>query len=185
MQHPLKIKGMDGRPIGTGSVTLCTKLLLLQVRAIHQECISFWSVTTNHPIIFVFSWMCLHPHISWLEKEITTWSEQCLHSFLHLPHLITASMSVESPNMSITIPILEEHHDLSEMFCEVKAKDLSPYGLYHCALTTCPVPWNEPWKTMSKKPFNKGIFPPSTSSTSIGFFFIEKKLGGLHPCINY
>lgn len=53
--HPLKIKAMERWPIGTDSVTICTKPVLLQISAIPKELISFlFTVIGNHPIMLGF-----------------------------------------------------------------------------------------------------------------------------------
>ncbi len=40
-------------------------------------------------------------------------------------------------------------------------------------------------KSYIEEELAKGSISPSTSPTSAGFFFVKKKDGGLHPCINY
>lgn len=75
------IHSIDGGPIVTGTVTHCTEDLSLQVSALHHEYISFLvTITTKPPIILGFLWMYLYnSQISWHNKEITKWFEQCLH----------------------------------------------------------------------------------------------------------
>lgn len=76
LQHPLKIPAIDDGHIGNRTVTLCNKPLLLKVRTLTQEYISFLTtVNTKHPIILGSPWMHLHdPQIYWFNKEITRWS---------------------------------------------------------------------------------------------------------------
>lgn len=61
LQHPLKICAIDGGPIEDRPAILCIKHLLLHVRTLHQEHISFHiTITVKHPLILGFPWMHLH-----------------------------------------------------------------------------------------------------------------------------
>lgn len=84
--HLQKIHAINGRLVGNGTTTMCTKPFLLQVIAVYQELISFLiTATAKHPIILAFPWMHLHvPQISY-DKEITKWSTHCKGHWLHLP----------------------------------------------------------------------------------------------------
>lgn len=168
MQHPLKIKAINGGPISTGSIMLCTKPLSPQVSAIHMDLITFLvTVTTNHPIILGFPSMRLdNPQITWQDKEIIKWSKHGFQNCLHFPSL-TVAMSVETPNTSIT------SHVPTSVRCSPKSRPAA------CRLTDCtpapltsyPLPHphttpflhyhsmsNEPWNIMSKKLSSRGTF---------------------------
>lgn len=86
LEHLLMIGSNNGGCIRTSIVNHCTELLSLQFSALHHESISFLvTITTKHPIILEFPWICLDDaQISWHDKEITKWSEKCLLKCLHL-----------------------------------------------------------------------------------------------------
>lgn len=136
LQHPLKICAIDGGPIEDRPAILCIKHLLLHVRTLHQEHISFHiTITVKHPLILGFPWMHLHdPQILSYEKEIMTWSFHCHKHCLQLPHLILASTTVERPEAQYQIDIPTEYHEFQEVFSKAKASGLRHHRTYDYAI---------------------------------------------------
>lgn len=146
------------------------------------------TVTSKHPIILGFPWLHLHdPQISWHEKEITQWSEQCLHRYFHLPCLIIASTSVESANAPSPCP--SRNCITTSMKCSVMpwASDLPPHRPY-CTIDLLPssMPPHNCIYSLSlneqgamedyvHEALQQGyLIEPPTTPTSAGFFLMEK-----------
>lgn len=92
----------------------------------------------------------------------------------------------------------EIYHDLKEVFNKAKATSLLPHKPYDCAIdlllgTTPPrgrlFPLSPPemasMNAYMSEELAAGLIRPSSSPAGAGFFFVSKKDGGLHPCIDY
>uniref|UniRef100_A0A3B1IBQ3 Gypsy retrotransposon integrase-like protein 1 n=1 Tax=Astyanax mexicanus TaxID=7994 RepID=A0A3B1IBQ3_ASTMX len=194
---PLSIKALDGRPLGDGSVTKTTTNLKLKVGLFHEETLTFFAIDSpDHPIILGFPWLSKHdPSISWRNCDIVKWSDFCLANCLSLPCFST---KIESPHVDTTDSIPPEYLDLAEVFSKSKASQLPPHRPWDCAIEllpdTCPpksriYPLSQP-ETIALESYidealKLGYIRPSTSPAAAGFFFVEKKDGGLRPCIDY
>lgn len=90
------------------------------------------------------------------------------------------------------------HHDLKEAFSKTKATQLPPHRPGDCVIDLLPgttplrgriFPLSQPetdaMKSYIEEELAMGFIQPSTSPASAGLFFVSKKDGGLHPCIDY
>ncbi|KAI2650240.1 Transposon Tf2-6 polyprotein [Labeo rohita] len=91
-----------------------------------------------------------------------------------------------------------EYADLIEVFSKTRAAALPPHRPYDCTIEllsgTCPprgrlyslsIPEQAAMDKYIKEALENGFIHPSTSPAGAGFFFVEKKDGGLRPCIDY
>ncbi len=118
-----------------------------------------------------------------------------MHSAIIKPCLTT---SIESPNTTQTTEIPSCYVEFSEVFSKIKATQLPPHRPWDCAfdLLTNAMPPKSKVYPLSRnetqameenieEAMNSGFIRPSTSPATAGFFFVEKKDGGLRPCIDY
>lgn len=190
----LEVAALDGRPLGSGRIKFTTEDLQLSTGVLHTETIRlFVSQSPQNPIILGLPWLELHnPSISWTKKQITQWSDFCLHNCLH-------DMPVKKRSeTSLTDPLPSVYQDLAEAFSKVKASYLPPHRVSDCAIDLLPgsqppkgsifplsQPEAEAMRSYIQEELAKGFIRPSTSPASAGFFFVKKKDGGLRPCIDY
>ncbi len=91
-----------------------------------------------------------------------------------------------------------KYQDLAEAFSKVKASHFPPHRPSDCAIDLFPEsqppkgrvfslsqPEAEAMKSYIEEELAKGFIRPSTSPASAGFFFVKKREGGFHPCIDY
>ncbi|KAK3565579.1 hypothetical protein QTP86_012893 [Hemibagrus guttatus] len=99
---------------------------------------------------------------------------------------------------SSTEGLPDVYHNLGAVFSKEKASCLPPHHLGDCAIellpnTTppkcrvypLPLPETHAMDDYIKEALAVGHIHPSTSPAAAGFFFVEKKDGGLRPCIDY
>uniref|UniRef100_A0AAR2KLN8 CCHC-type domain-containing protein n=1 Tax=Pygocentrus nattereri TaxID=42514 RepID=A0AAR2KLN8_PYGNA len=197
MNNQLRIKALDGRPLGTGTVTKQTPDIDLQVGLFHREKISFFLVDSpDHPIILGYTWLAKHdPVISWKHGEILKWSNYCQDHCLDLPCRATTIESPEEPDFSV---IPDCYHDIMEVFSKERATQLPPHRPGDCSIDLLPnttpprgrvYPLSEPesqaLETYIDEALAMGHIRPSKSPFAAGFFFVQKKDGGLRPCVDY
>ncbi|XDV19520.1 hypothetical protein PO909_024978 [Leuciscus waleckii] len=196
---PIKIKAIDDTLIGEG-ITHQTKTLTLNVGLLHQESIILYIVDApKFEIILGHPWLSIHdPDISWYHGELTHWSTFCLnHCFPTKPQPCLTT-SIESPDTLKTVNIPAYYYNLSEVFSKTKAAQLPPNRPWDCAIDLLPnaMPPKSKVYPLSRtesqameeyieEALNSGFIHPSTSPAAAGFFFVEKKDGGLRPCIDY
>lgn len=150
-------------------------------------------------MILGLPWLHKHdPQIFWRTSQIARWSDTC-----HSKCLVQVA---PSPVRVITLPVgrtsqnnlPSEYHNLSEAFNKINASKLPPHRASDCAIDLLPgstppkgriFPLSQPESKSMKKYIEeelaKGFIRPSTSPVSAGFFFVQKKDGGLRPCIDY
>ncbi len=193
-QQP-RLYSTEESPLGSGRVQFITEEMQLRVGALHTETISlFVFQSPQTPIILGLPWLEKHnPSISWSERQITQWSESCKQNCL-------PSNSRKS-RKSTCMPesqLPAEYSDLAEAFSKTKATQLPPHRTGDCVIDLQPgsqppkgrifplsQPESESMKSYIEEELAKGFLRPSTSPASAGFFFVKKKDGGLHPCIDY
>lgn len=143
--------------------------------------------------------MQCHDHqISGKNKEITKLSQHCHHQCLHFPHLVVASTTIEGSVLPITMVIPEAYHKFLKVFSNKKASGIPPHRPYICTTNLLPgtmptqnciyplsLTEQRPMDDYVQEAFQQRYIYPSTSPSSVGFFFVEKKGGGLHLCIDY
>ncbi|KAL0152240.1 hypothetical protein M9458_051963 [Cirrhinus mrigala] len=196
---PIRIKGIDNALIGE-EITHHTRTLTLQVGLLHQESITLYVVDSpKHEAILGFPWLSTHdPDISWYHGELTHWSKFCLKNCLSVKPQPCFTTSIESLNTSKSVHIPPCYHDLSEVSSKTKATLLLPHHPWDCAIDLLPnaMPPKSKVYPLSQnesqamdeyitEALNSGFIRLSTSPAAAGFFFVEKKDGGLRPCIDY
>lgn len=81
-------------------------------------------------MIAVHPWMQQHdPQISCHNKEITKWSESCIHHYLLLPCTLAVSSTFDSPETQSVITFLENYHELVEVFSKDKVSRLQTHRM--------------------------------------------------------
>ncbi|XP_073669521.1 uncharacterized protein [Paramisgurnus dabryanus] len=197
---PLSVAALDGRPLGSGRITHITQSITLATETDHTEEITFYVILSPHnPIILGFPWLHLHnPLISWKEKRILNWNNECLTTCLNNPPEIPVCTSQINPVTSLPDHVPLEYLDLAIAFSKTKATQLPPHRPSDCAIELLPntvpprgriFPLSEPEQQAIKKyieeELEKGFIRHSTSPAAAGFFFVGKKDVGLRPCIDY
>ncbi|KAK3507486.1 hypothetical protein QTP70_026910, partial [Hemibagrus guttatus] len=166
-----RVNAVNNKPIGDG---ICHQTLpmQLQVGLFHRETITFYVIDSPcHEIILGYPWLSVHdPVISWYQE-----SPEC---------------------KPVTIPSC--YQDLQEVFSKAKATQLPPHRPWDCAIDLLPNamppkskvyplsrPETQAMEDYIEEALSSGFIRPSTSPAAAGFFFVEKKDGGLRPCIYY
>ncbi|KAK3545878.1 hypothetical protein QTP70_016572 [Hemibagrus guttatus] len=168
---PLKVNAVNNKPIGDGIIQQ-TLPMQLQVGLFHQETVTFYVIDSpRNEIILGYPWLSVHdPVISWRHE-----SPEC---------------------KPVTIPSC--YHDLQEVFSKTKATQLPPHRPWECTIDLLPNamppkskvyplsrPETQAMEDYIEEALSSGFIHPSTSPAAAGFFFVEKKDGGLCPCIDY
>ncbi|KAK3517290.1 hypothetical protein QTP70_002935 [Hemibagrus guttatus] len=190
---------MDNRPIGEGLITCQTLPLTLQVSLLHHEETPFYVISLpTIPIIMGFHWLqCYVPHISWKERELTRWSPHCLsHCLRNVLTWVCHTTSIETPSTTDATIIPREYWSLLEVFSKEKVTQLPPHRSRDCAIDLLPntmppkskvypllLPESKAMDEYIKEALASGYIRPSISPAAASFFFVEKKDGGLCPCI--
>ncbi|KAK3557809.1 hypothetical protein QTP86_002691 [Hemibagrus guttatus] len=196
---PLKVNAVNSKPIGDG-IRHQTLPVQLQVGLFHRETITFYLIDSpRHEIILGYPWLSVHdPVISWYQGEITHWSQFCFsHCLGNTAIKSCLTISVVSPECKpVTIPSC--YQDLPKVFSKAKATQLPPHRPWDCAIDLLPIamppkskvyplsrPATQAMEDYIEEALSSGFIRPSTSPAAAGFFFVEKKDGGLRPCIDY
>ncbi|XP_049335604.1 uncharacterized protein LOC125802248 [Astyanax mexicanus] len=200
LEASLKVSALDGGPVGTGTITHKTEPVKLATSFLHVEFISFLILDTSEfPIILGLPWLKQHDSlISWSDQELLSWSPFCLENCLTTPVMSVGATSVENPVINAKLQIPPEYQDLQEVFNKVNATKLPPHREYDCAIelldgATLPKSRVYPLTQAEEKVMEEyieeflaqGFIRPSESPAASGFFFVQKKDGGLRPCIDY
>lgn len=197
---PINITAINSQPIGKG-ITHQTVPISVKIGLFHTENISFYVTNTpQHPVVLGNPWLATHdPQISWNSRELTKWSPycqtHCLQGQLLYPCLTT---SIESPLTNESVNIPTEYLELKEVFSKSKATKLPPHCPWDCAIDLLPkssppkskvypltIPETQAMEQYIEEALESGFIQPSKSPAASGFFFVEKKDGGLRPCIDY
>ncbi|KAK3521344.1 hypothetical protein QTP70_003454 [Hemibagrus guttatus] len=107
--------------------------------------------------------------ISWRTGELTRWSPACLRNCLRNP--------VSSQERASHLP---EHQEWDCAIDLLPNTSLPKGRIYPLSL-----PESKAMEDYIEGALAAGHIRPSTSPAAAGFFFIEKKDGGLRPCIDY
>ncbi|KAK3544114.1 hypothetical protein QTP86_001824 [Hemibagrus guttatus] len=197
----LRITAIDSQPIGEGYLKHQTELLEFQVGLFHYEQLSFYvtSLPAN-PVILGFPWLRRHdPHISWRSGELMRWSTTCLRGCLRDPVLRPCRTSrMEKATDAAGGHLPRPYTDFWEVFSEERVARLPLHQVWDCAIdllpnTSLPKGWIYPLSLPESKAMEEyietslaaGHIQPSMSPAAAGFFFVEKRDGGLWPCIDY
>lgn len=131
------------------------------------------------------------PSICWNSGEIQQWSDDCFENCLRPVKKLSVKQSVnrkmsspepmeinfstiESPETAIQQEIPLEYWTFQDVFSKQLSTELPPHWPWDCAIDL-----------LAEAILPKGKVYPSTSPDASSFFFVEKKDGGLWPCIDY
>ncbi|KAK3570670.1 hypothetical protein QTP86_024756 [Hemibagrus guttatus] len=197
----LRITAIDSQPIGGGYLTHQTELLDFKVGLFHCERLAFYVTSSPaKPVILDFPWLRQHdPQISWHKEELVRWSAMCLSKCLPEPvsHPCLSSVVEDSaPLASGYVPCV--YKDFQEVFSRERAARLTVHRAWDCTIDLLPntsppkgrvyplsLPEARAMEEYIEEALAVGHIRPSTSPAAVGFFFVGKKVGGLHPCIDY
>uniref|UniRef100_A0A4W5RBM8 ribonuclease H n=1 Tax=Hucho hucho TaxID=62062 RepID=A0A4W5RBM8_9TELE len=196
LPQPQAVTALDGRPLEPGKVTEATQSLRLTIFQHQQEETFYLIDSPEYPIILGHPWLCRHnPQIDWPTGTILSWGPTCqLTCMLQSPSAPSTQFQ-ESVDVS-RVPSV--YHRFKAVFSKSRATSLPPHRTYDCAIDllpgSCPPrgrifslssPEHSAMDTYIKESLAAGIICASTSPAGAGFFFVEKKDGGLRPCIDY
>ncbi len=197
---PLTVEAVDGRPLGSGRVSHVTQEIRMRTGALHHETIQFYILHAPHtPVILGLPWLRKHdPHIQWATGQIVCWGKNCHTTCLTTVTPLPVQSIIEPREDAVMNRLPSVYHDLSEAFSKTKASRLPPHRTNDCAIDLVPgttpakgrvfplsQPETEAMRKYIEEKLAKGFIRPSTSPASAGFFFVQKKDGGLRPCIDY
>ncbi|KAL0150494.1 hypothetical protein M9458_054311 [Cirrhinus mrigala] len=196
----INITTIDNGTIGSG-ITATTQPVTLRVGLFQKETIPFYVLPScKYQVILGHPWLAVHdPNISWNSGELTKWSTYCLNNCLtktlSFPCLST---SIESPDTRVQTSLPSVYSEFAEVFSKSKATQLPPHRPGDCAIELLPNmsppkskvyllsrPETLAMETYIEEALASGYIRPSTSPAAAGFFFVEKRNGGLRPCIDY
>ncbi len=192
---PLNVTAQDGRPLGSGKVTLLTSPLHLSIHE-HQEELCFHLIRSPvFPVILGHPWLLQHnPHLDWSTGAILSWGPTC-----HVTCLIQSSTdsTLESQEPLDLSQVPTQYHHLKAVFSKNKSMSLPPHHPSDCAIDllsgTCPPrgrifslssPERAAMDNYIEESLAAGVIRPSTSAGA-GFLFVGKKDEGFRPCIDY
>uniref|UniRef100_A0A803KBS3 Gypsy retrotransposon integrase-like protein 1 n=1 Tax=Xenopus tropicalis TaxID=8364 RepID=A0A803KBS3_XENTR len=194
LKVPLSAQAVDGRPITPGLVTCSTPPLRLRVGSLHSEVITFLAIQCPAtPIILGLPWLQKHnPIIDWSRGDITVWSSFCRTNCLD-------NFAVSLSTVSVSVKHLPScYSDFADVFEKKNAETLPPHRPYDCPVDLIPgsvpprgrtyplsIPETQAMKDYIQENLSKGFIRKSNSPAGAGFFFVQKKDGGLRPCIDY
>lgn len=159
-----------------------------------MEMIDFFVMNhVSHPIVLGLPWIKKHnPQINWQNMQILSWGKSCSSSCL------SPVKPFNKTDISVSATIPAPYAAFSDVFSEQGADQLPPHRDWDCAIELLPgkvpprgrtYPLSGPeTKSMSdyiREQLTKGFIRPSSSPAGAGFFFVQKKDGGLRLCIDY
>ncbi|KAK3506360.1 hypothetical protein QTP70_031350 [Hemibagrus guttatus] len=198
----LRITAIDSQPIGEGYLRCQTEPLGLQVGLFpnHERLTFYMTSSPANPVILGFPWLRRHdPQISWRTGELTRWSPACLRDCLRNPvSRSCGTCSVEEVDTGAHVRLPQPYTDFERVFSERRASHLPEHQEWDCAIDLLPntslpkgriyplsLPESKAMENYIEGALAAGHIWPSTSPAAAGFFFVEKKDGGLRPCIDY
>uniref|UniRef100_A0A8C5R8C8 Gypsy retrotransposon integrase-like protein 1 n=1 Tax=Leptobrachium leishanense TaxID=445787 RepID=A0A8C5R8C8_9ANUR len=197
---PLHIQVVDGSSLPSGPVTTETEPLQVTIGPGHKETLRFDIVTTPlFPIILGLPWLRQHdPQVSWSSGTFTFSSSYCTQNCLQKHHhVLNTVLDIHmTPQYHTVLP--NEYSSFADVFDEKGVESLPPRRPYDCPIELIPgatipygrlYPLSEPelkvLKGYIQENLDKGFIRHSTSPAGAGIFFVEKKDGGLRPCVDY
>ncbi|KAK1806149.1 hypothetical protein P4O66_000041 [Electrophorus voltai] len=194
LDKPLPIDGWSLEP---GVVSHHTRPIALRVSSHTEQIAPYIIHAPNLQLILGYPWLQRHnPHVDWLTRSVLSWGLSGQSSCLQLPK--SRSGSGHGSGCLDLSQVPQEYWDLGEAFSKQKAQLLPPHCPYGMAINL--LLGSSPPKGhlfcllgLERQATDKyiqeslalGFIWPSTSPAGTGFFFVGKKDGGLHPCIDY
>jgi hypothetical protein len=135
------------------------------------------------PVVLRLPWLtCHNPTVSWPQRALTGWSQECSGRCLGIS---VGATTVESPDQVSTLRIPLEYADLALAFSKKKATQLPPHRRGNCAidlLVDSALPRShvdplsqaetEAMETYVSEYLSQGYIRSSTSPVSSSFFFV-------------
>ncbi|KAK3509246.1 hypothetical protein QTP70_025601 [Hemibagrus guttatus] len=166
----------------------------------HHKRLTFYVTSSPaNPVILRFPWLRRHdPQISWRTGKLTRWSPACLRDCLRNPvSRSCGTCSIEEVNTRAHVRLPQPYADFERVFSEERASHLPEHQEWDCAIDLLPntflpkgriyplsLPESKAMEDYIEGALAAGHIRPSTSPAAVGFFSVEKKDGGLHPCID-
>ncbi|KAI2647118.1 Transposon Tf2-6 polyprotein [Labeo rohita] len=166
-----QISTIQGTPLGNGCINRRTVELELILNGNHSERLTLLVLPkATVDVILGDPWLTRHsPHIDWCSGEILG---------------------------SVTIP--SEYASYADVFSKEQATHLPPHRRWDCSIDLLPgarlpqgkiyplsIPEREAMENYINEALKQGFIRPSTSPAVSSFFLVDKKDGGLRPCIDY
>ncbi|GAA6095284.1 receptor-type tyrosine-protein phosphatase gamma-like, partial [Tachysurus ichikawai] len=185
---------------------LGSQRLSQQVGVLHQEEIQLLVLEDSTvDVILGHPWLAKHsPTCSWDPCDILEWGPACWQNCLRpLPTplrtpLTLAATQVEGAPQPVQVDIPQEYQAFTDVFSEEAATQLPPHRQWDCAINLRPgaklpkgrvyplsAPEHRAMEGYIQQAFQQGFIIPYSSPAALGFFFVEKKDGGLQPCFDY
>uniref|UniRef100_A0A8C5M7C9 ribonuclease H n=1 Tax=Leptobrachium leishanense TaxID=445787 RepID=A0A8C5M7C9_9ANUR len=195
---PVCVQLVDGSHLQSGPITHETIPLQVIIGSKHSETLCFDIVSSPlYPIILGLPWLKQHdPYIHWSSASVSFLSPRCKQTCLQRTHAVMSILDKDMVQTNICLP--KAYHVFHDVFDKQKAETLPPRRPYDCPIDLLPgtaipygriYPLSEPelavLKEYIKENREKGFIRPSTSPAGAGIFFVDKKDGGLRPCVDY
>uniref|UniRef100_A0A9J8BDC1 Gypsy retrotransposon integrase-like protein 1 n=1 Tax=Cyprinus carpio carpio TaxID=630221 RepID=A0A9J8BDC1_CYPCA len=204
-----QIHSITGKPLRRRQVRRGVGPLTLQIGLLHVEKIHLLVLEeSTADVILGRPWLEQHnPVVSWKTGEVLKWGDCCFQGCLSgfpvpstpLPEPLPVYInSIKSPVERQSVSIPSGYAPFSDVFCPKRASKLPPHRPWDCAIDLLPgepvprgriyplsIPEEKAMEDYIKEALAQGYIRPSTSPAASSFFFVEKKDGGLRPCIDY
>uniref|UniRef100_A0A8C7RSA0 Reverse transcriptase domain-containing protein n=1 Tax=Oncorhynchus mykiss TaxID=8022 RepID=A0A8C7RSA0_ONCMY len=193
---PFPVHALDSRPLRSGLIREATAPLGMVTQEGHKERISIFLIDSPaFPMVLGIPWLACHdPTISKQQRSLKGSSRKCSERCVAVS---VGATTVESTDQGSTMHIPSEYADLALAFCKKGATQLPPRRgdcainlLVDAALPRSHVYPLSQEETVAMETYvsesqGQGYIRPSTSPASSSLFFVKKKDGYLHPCIDY
>ncbi|KAK3527496.1 hypothetical protein QTP86_023020 [Hemibagrus guttatus] len=172
-----------------------------QAGLFHHKRLTFYVTSSPvNSVILGFPWLRRDdPQSSWRTGKLTRWSPACLRDCLRNPvSRSCGTCSIEEVNTRAHVRLPQPYADFERVFSEERASHLPEHQEWDCAIDLLPnsflpkgriyplsLPESKAMEDYIEGALAAGHIQPSTSPAAAGFFFVEKKDGGLRPCIDY
>ncbi len=185
LSDPPTIYALDGHILS--KILHATAPVSLAISGNHQETISFFIICSPlSPIVLEHPWLTqLNLQFNWGEGTILSWGLSCHVKCLVLAMPVVSSVSVfqEEPGDLLGVP--EEYCDLRAVFITAALTWSWVVRLLVVNFIPCTFPNVRRSKKCLTDSLATGTIVSSPSPAGAGFFFVKKKDGSLHPCIDY
>lgn len=129
--------GLDGKPLGPGTITKRTQKITMQVGLLHKEDILFFIFESPHDqLVLGHPWLMTHnPSLNWRNGELESWGTDCFRQCLVLPLRAT---SIESPKVDKDFKVLESYIMFADVFDNPSPMPLPPHREWDCKINLFP-----------------------------------------------
>lgn len=121
---PLVITAVDGRPLGSVTVTRLTAPLSLSVHQHPEELCLHLIPSPEFPVILGYPWLLRHnPHLDWRSGTVSNWGSSCLITCLSNEPSAPGPVSHEALDLP---QVPSPYHHLKAVFSKRRATTLPP-----------------------------------------------------------